>query len=125
MNSTNDRMKPAVICDASITAFPGQAGDNNEERSSQWWMDFAELNPEAVIFDGPGPRTLFDSCIIGYATRVGAEAVLVYDEEKMVDTLAEELDGDFDAAIDYLCFNTFGAYLGDHTPWILRRYEDG
>ena len=118
-------MKPAVICDASITAFPGQAGDNNEERSSQWWMDFAELNPEAVIFDGPGPRTLFDSCIIGYATRIGAEAVLVYDEEKMVDTLAEELDGDFDAAIDYLCFNTFGAYLGDHTPWILRRYEDG
>jgi len=119
----NENTDPDVICDKNITMWPGQAGDVEEERSSEWWDELAELNPEACIFDGPGPQTLFDSCIVGYAARPGMDAVIVYDEDLMIERLSETMG--LEDAVDYLCANTFCAYLGEGTPMILRRYEDG
>ena len=114
---------PDVICDKSITMWPAQASDVNEIRTGEWWDDLAELNPEAVIFDGPGPQTLFDSCIIGYASRPGMDTVIVYDVDLMIELLSATMG--LEDAVDYLCTNTFSAYLGVGTPMILRRYEDG
>ena len=103
--------------------WPAQASDVNEIRTGEWWDDLAELNPEAVIFDGPGPHTLFDSCIIGHASRPGMDTVIVYDEDLMIEQLSATMG--LEDAVDYLCTNTFSAYLGEGTPMILRRYEDG
>ena len=72
-----------------------------------------------MIFDGPGDRYLFDSCIVGVARRLGMDPVLVYDEQKMVDTLAVAADIPEEEAIEHLWFNTFGAWLGDGTPLIM------
>ena len=89
------------------------------ERQGPFWEELAEINPEAVIFDGPGDRCMFDSCIVGVATRFEMDPVLVYDEQKMVDTLVASEDISEREAIEYLWFNTFGAWFGDGTPLIL------
>ncbi|MBF84128.1 MAG: hypothetical protein CL489_06570 [Acidobacteria bacterium] len=86
------------------------------ERDSQWWDDLAELNPEAVIFDD------FDDCIVGYATRMNAPALIIYDEDLMVENMMGR-GLDYEGAVEYLSFNTWGMWAGDGTPMILRRYE--
>ena len=86
-------------------------------REGEWWDDLAELNPEAVIFDG------FDDCIVGYATRMNMPAVIVYDEDLMVATMVST-GMDLDEAVEYLSVNTFGLWAGDGTPMLLRRYEE-
>jgi len=91
-------------------------------RKGEFWDDFAEVNPDAVIFDGPGARDFFDCCVIGYAARINFPPVLVYDEEKMIERMMFGGDGmSYEDAVDYLSFNTFGAWLGEGTPMILRR----
>ena len=66
----------------------------------------AELNPEAIVWDG------FDDAIIGYDMR---EWKIIYDEAKMADILIA--DGmTYEDAIDYLGFNVFSTYVGDYTP---------
>ena len=66
----------------------------------------AELNPEAIVWDG------FDDAIIGYDMR---EWKAIYDQEKMVDILIA--DGmTYEDAIDYLGFNVFSTYAGEYTP---------
>jgi hypothetical protein len=112
---------PEIICDASIHNFPTK---RDEPRTGPFWEDLADLNPEAVIFDGPGPQDLFDSCIIGYGSRIGGpDAVLVYDEELMIETLWGA-GWDYDDAVEWLYYNTFGAWLGEGTPIILRNHAD-
>ena len=51
-------------------------------------------------------------------------ALIVYDEDLMVESMMNE-GLDYTEAVEYLSFNTWGAWLGDHTPLILRRYSDG
>ena len=92
-----------------------------QTRNTEFWNNLADANPDAVIFDGPGPDNLFDDCIIGYATRINFPPVLVYDEEQMIDTLATAENLEYPEAHEYLSFNTFGAWLGDGTPLILTR----
>jgi len=118
----NKQNPPEVICDASVYNFPQKI---KEPRTGPFWEDLADINPEAVIFDGPGPVDLFDNCIIGIGSRIGGpeNPVLVYDEDQMVETLFHA-GWDYGEAIDYLYYNTFGAYLGEGTPIILKsRYE--
>tara|TARA_B100001250_G_scaffold23293_3_gene19562 strand:- start:10554 stop:10862 length:309 start_codon:yes stop_codon:yes gene_type:complete len=88
------------------------------DRDGEWWDELAELNPDAVILDG------FDSCIIGYASRQNMQAVLVYDEDKMIEVMSEQLGGDTEGAIDYLSYNTWGLWAGEGTPMVLRRYDE-
>lgn len=77
-----------------------------------------ELNPEALIFDG------FDDCIIGVGCQYSKDPVLVYDEEKMVEHLVWKEGWDFEEAWDFLCFNTFCAWMGEGTPIILKSMND-
>ena len=88
-------------------------------RAGEFWQELAEYNPEAVVFDGPGPVDLFDSCIIGAARRINMPDVLVYDAEKMLEKLMSAMDMSYSEADEFLSFNTFGSYLGEHTPLIL------
>ena len=45
------------------------------DREGEWWTDLAELNPECIIFDGPGAKNQFDDCIVGYATRMNLSLI--------------------------------------------------
>jgi hypothetical protein len=61
----------------------------------------------------------FDAAIIGIDM---ASERLVYDKRKMVEILTEEMSEE--DAIEYLEFNTWGAYVGEQTPIYVDRLED-
>lgn len=86
---------------------------------SEFWEELDMLNPDAIKFDGPGDSDFFDSCIVGYAKRINLSPVLVYDERKMVDRMMFGHGMSYNDAVEYLEFNTFGAYFGENTPLIL------
>jgi|TARA_R110000803_G_scaffold37254_2_gene80257 hypothetical protein len=55
----------------------------------------------------------FDSCIIGFCPK---SEIFVYSREKMIELLIErDKMNDIDA-MEFLEFNTWGAYKGEHTP---------
>lgn len=68
-----------------------------------------EINPEAILIDG------LDDAIIGHTDRNGAN-VAVYNIDKCVSIYKEKYQIDEEQALDDLCFNVFGAYLGINTP---------
>lgn len=71
--------------------------------------EILENNPEGdfMIADG------FDEAVIGYEPSTHK---LVYDQEKMIDILVKRDKMDYEEDLEYLEYNTFGAYLGDRTP---------
>ena len=66
---------------------------------------------EGILFaDG------LDDAIIGFEPN---SFRVVYSRSKVVDILAEDMDGDFDEASEFAEYNTFAAYVGKLTPiWI-------
>lgn len=70
----------------------------------------------------------FDDAIIGLNTE-GKVPRVVYSKERMIDIMAEQLKEDSDDAVmdalEYLEFNTWGAYVGEGTPLYLEdRFEE-
>ena len=85
----------------------------------------AELNPDALFFEGPGDS---DRAIVGIATKGPGLASVVYDEDTLLETIAEGMDGDRDPEVDrlteareWLEYNTKGAWMGESTPWVMVR----
>jgi hypothetical protein len=80
----------------------------------------AEHNEDALLADG------FEDAILGVAVRCSKPALVVYDIEKCVEILMRGDDGmDYDEAMEFLEFNTLGAWAGEGTPLFLWRYEEG
>lgn len=77
----------------------------NKIHPNRLWC--AEFDDEMLFADG------FDDCIIGVTS--GIEQVVVYDKDLMIDELASQ-GMDVDEAIEYLEYNTWGAYVGEKTP---------
>ena len=68
-----------------------------------------EHHDESLLFaDG------FDDCIIGVTDDLGTVRV-IYCVEKMTNHLMSE-GLPYEEAMEYLSFNTFGAYVGEQTP---------
>ena len=59
--------------------------------------------------------TNFDNAIIGVSLGGNTRSV-VYDTEKMAETLVISENMTYDEAWEYLEYNTFSAYVGDNTP---------
>jgi hypothetical protein len=72
----------------------------------------AEENPEALLWDG------FDDALIGVVRRACKPPLALYSASKCVEVLSSG-GMDEDEAREYLDFNTFCAYMGDHTPCFL------
>jgi len=73
----------------------------------------AEENPEALLWDG------FDEALIGIAYRARKPPLALYSASKCVEVLCA--DGmDEHEARGYLDFNTFSAYMGEHTPCFIQ-----
>ena len=87
----------------------------NVNRPSEWfWTEVDELNPDALRFDG------FCSAIVGYASQFTKPAVLVYDYDKMVETLMFRDHMNYQDAVEYLHNNTLYALVGENAPMVLR-----
>lgn len=72
----------------------------------QWCLD--QTNNEDLLFaDG------FDDCVIGVEDGLGSR--VVYDKQLMIEELISQGMKEIDA-IEYLMFNTWGAYVGEATP---------
>lgn len=75
----------------------------------------ADINPEALFMDG------FDSAIVGVTTgQPGMEAVVVYDEALIIESIMSDGTSEEDAW-DHYGFNIQGAYVGTSTPIIIKR----
>lgn len=73
----------------------------------------AEANPEALFADG------FEEALIGMAYRCGKPALAAYSVQKCLAILQERDGMDYDGALEFLEFNSIGAWAGDNTPvWI-------
>ncbi len=70
----------------------------------------AEENPKAYFADG------FDNALVGLGYRCGKPALAVYSVQKCI-ALLQERDGmSYDEALEYLEFNSIGAWVGEMTP---------
>ena len=65
----------------------------------------------------------FDDCIIGVAERCSKQPLLVYDREKIAESLMK--DGiTYEEAQEHIDFNMAGVWMGEGTPLIMTRIED-
>lgn len=73
----------------------------------------AEIDPEAITADG------WDDCILGTAFSPGRQTLVVYDGDKIIDQLAEEMT--HTEAEEFFSFNVEGAWVGERTPIFVRK----
>lgn len=85
--------------------------------SDDLFDDLAEENPEALLADG------FESCLLGYTCNHHHPVVAVYDLGQCVRKLMDDGLSE-DEAVEYLSFNTLGAYVGFNGPLFVRT-KDG
>jgi len=77
----------------------------------------AAAYPDETFLQADG----LDGAIIGVDE---ATMRIVYSKEKAIEIMAKAFDGDYEEAIKYLEFNTFGAYVGEQTPiWVAEVME--
>jgi len=87
-----------------------------QKRLLQW---IAEENPEALLAVG------FEEAILGMAERCSQPSLVVYDTKQCLEILIERDGMDPSEALEFLQFNTLGAWMGAGTPLFLWRWEDG
>ena len=61
----------------------------------------------------------FDEAIIGVAERIGMEAVVAYDTDKIIEILSRDMTEE--EAVEYFDFNIIGAYVGERTPIYIKK----
>ena len=83
-----------------------------------------EINPEALTPDGfDGNKFGYDEAIMGYVEQCGKPAVYCYDAQKMAEILVGKFNMSWEAAYEWLEFNTFGAYISEHQPMWFYRFQ--
>lgn len=80
--------------------------------------EISEWNEEALTCDG------FDDSIIGVGERIGLGPVVVYDVNKMINTLIERDGMTYEDAYEYFSFNISGAWMGEYTPIFVHKSEE-
>jgi hypothetical protein len=75
--------------------------------------EISALDPEALLADG------WDDCILGTAYSPGRPILVVYDGDKIIEKLAQEMG--YCEAEEYFSFNIEGSWMGDHTPVFVRK----
>ena len=74
------------------------------------YQDLAAANPEALTADG------FEDAFVGFTSGYFSPAVAVYDYEKCAQVLMNRDGMTYEQAVEYLDFNTLGAYVGENGP---------
>ena len=63
----------------------------------------------------------YDDAIIGVSIGLHSERV-VYSVEKMLDICVKETGESYESSLEWLEYNTFGAYVGENTPIYVEGY---
>ena len=80
-------------------------------------MSKEKLDFEESIYDNVLYADGFEDALIGIGIQGGThKAVAVYNIEKMEQILMDRDGMDWGEAVEFLNFNTLGAYVGEHTP---------
>jgi len=80
-------------------------------------MSEKKLDFEESIYDNVLYADGFEDALIGIGIQGGThKAVAVYNIEKMEQILMDRDGMDWGEAVEFLNFNTLGAYVGEHTP---------
>ena len=74
----------------------------------------ADIDPDILLLDG------MDDALVGVGERCGQPTVAVYEEQRIIDVLARDMDPD--EAAEFYQFNIAGAWVGERTPLILTRF---
>lgn len=77
--------------------------------------DLKHMYPECLTIDG------HDDAIIGVATQCGGLNVVLYDEDKIIKTLQQDMT--YEEAVEHFDFNISGAYVGKLTPMFLTKLD--
>lgn len=77
-----------------------------------------EMDMSLLLADG------FEDAFIGYTQRISEEPVACYDYEKMVDILTHRDGMSYEEAVEYIEFNVAGAWVGNTTPFLVRKIID-
>ena len=72
------------------------------------------MGETALLMDG------FDEACIGFSQRINEPVLAVYSYGQMVNLLIERDGMDSDEAEEYIDFNCVGAWVGEHTPIIVK-----
>lgn len=75
------------------------------------------IGESALLMDG------FDEACIGFSQRINEPMLAVYSYQKMVDTLIEHEEMDYEEATEYIDYNCLGAWIGEQTPLIVMPIE--
>ena len=87
--------------------------------------EIAEINEKALVING------FDEAILYMIERIGSEPVVLYDSDKIIQSLMKDMDVSVDdlsddetiedkkyeMALEYFEFNIKGAWVGENTPF--------
>ena len=88
-------------------------------------MSEKKLDFERSIYDNVLYADGFEDALIGVGIQGGIhKAFAIYDIEKMEQILMDRDGMDWSEAVEFLNFNTLGAYVGEHTPIYLERRNE-
>ena len=79
--------------------------------------EFAEELDEELLFLGIEPRD-FEEAIIGIVHRFGANPIVSYDYDKVIEILTKDMS--YEDAVEYFEFNIIGAWVGETTPLFIK-----
>ena len=97
-----------------LSAF--NAGKVYESSFSEKREQLAEINEEAVLFDG------YEGALVGTCIRFGQEPIAIYDLDRCIEGLMKS-GLDYEEADEHFQFNTLGTWAGEFTPAFLKRFE--
>jgi len=72
----------------------------------------AEFDEEAMVVTG------YEDAIVGFSW----DGKVAYDIDKCVDILSKNDGMTYEEAVEFLEFNTFGAYVGEKTPIFIHTF---
>ena len=83
------------------------------------FMLIDDMFPEhdMINFDG------YEDCIVCVVTRFGAEPILCYDKDMVMEKKITENDGDYEQAISDFEHNMIGGWYGETTPCFVEKLE--
>jgi NH3-dependent NAD+ synthetase len=88
----------------------------NEDFKTEEILEYIRDNlPDSLLANG------YDSAIIGIASGFDSGRV-VYSVTKMLEICMRDLSVDAEEAMEWLEYNTFGAFVGDYTPIYIYDY---
>ena len=86
---------------------------SGSERRAATERALEALNPEAIWYDG------LEDAIVGIGCQYSKNAVVVYEEGRIIFTLMSEQEMEFEEAWEYYSFNIQGMWVGENTPIIM------